>query len=165
MEWYLVRTKAGKERWVRDQLINQLSEVFLPLWEGRAHRWGRTVVMTAALFSGYLFARLDPQQQYFDVRYTPGVQGLVCAGQEPVVVPESVVEEIQRRCVNGLVKITEKHFDKGDRLLITDGPFRGFEAIFERYLSNADRIAILLSAINSQGLRMVLSSSAVMHVS
>lgn len=165
MEWYLVRTKSGKERWVRDQLISHLPEVFLPLLETRAHRWGRIVMTTSALFSGYLFARFNSQQKYFDVRYTPGVQGLVCTGQDPVVVPACAVEEIQRRCVDGLVRIVDKSFDKGDRLLITDGPFRGFEAIFERYLSSADRIAILLSTINSQGPRIVLPSSAVMHVS
>ena len=36
--WYLVRTKTGKERWVRDQLANAVPEVFLPMLKiGRAH--------------------------------------------------------------------------------------------------------------------------------
>ena len=165
MDWYLVRTKTGKERWVRDQLTAQLPEVFLPLLEARTPRWGKLTWTIMPLFPGYLFARLDPQKQYFNVRYMPGVQGLVSAGNEPVAVPSGVVEEIRRRGVNGVVKIEEKDFDNGDRLRIVEGPFRGFEAIFERYFSGAERIAILLSAIDAKGLRVVLPASAVTRFS
>jgi hypothetical protein len=48
---------------------------------------------------------------------------------------------------------------------VVEGPFRGFEAIFERYLSGAERIAILLSAIDAEGLRVVLPASAVTRFS
>lgn len=161
MEWYLVRTKSGKERWVRDQLTSQLPEVFLPLLEARTPRWGKLAWSIGPLFPGYLFARLDPQKHYFDIRYLPGVQGLVSAGNDPIAVPSGVVEEIRRRGVNGVVKIEEKTYDKGERVRVVQGPFRGFEAIFERYLSGAERIAILLSAIDTQGLRVVLPASAV----
>ena len=161
MDWYLVRTKTGKERWVRDQLTAQLPEVFLPLLHARTPRWGKLAWTIAPLFPGYLFARLDPQKHYFDVRYLPGVQGLVSAGTDPVAVPSGVIEEIRRRGVNGVVKIEEKDFDNGERLRVVQGPFRGFEAIFERYLSGAERVAILLSAIDAQGLRVVLPAAAV----
>lgn len=165
MEWYLVRTKTGKERWVRDQLTAQLPEVFLPLLEARIPRWGKLAWSIMPLFPGYLFARLDPQKHYFDVRYLPGVQGLVSAGTDPIAVPSAVIEEIRRRGVNGVVKIEEKDFDSGERVRIVQGPFNGFEAIFERYLSGAERIAILLNAIDAQGLRVVLPASAVTRFS
>jgi transcriptional antiterminator RfaH len=165
VEWYLVRTKTGKERWVRDQLTAQLPEVFLPLLEARIPRWGKLAWSIMPLFPGYLFARLDPQKHYFDVRYLPGVQGLVSAGNDPIAVPSGVIEEIRRRGVNGVVKIEEKDFDSGERLRVVQGPFNGFEAIFERYLSSAERISILLNAIDAQGLRVVLPASAVTRFS
>ena len=161
MDWYLIQTKNGKERWVRDRLCTQLPEVFLPLLEARMPRWGRLVWSIAPLFPGYLFARLELQKDYFAVRYLPGVQGLVSAGNDPIAVPSIVIEEIRRRSVNGVIKIVEKEFAKGARLKVVEGPFRGFEAIFERYLSGAQRIAILLSAIDAKGLRVLLPAAAV----
>lgn len=164
VEWYLIKTKPGKERWVRDQLANQLPEVFLPMLETRTRRLKKTAMLLVALFPGYLFAQLDRKLQYMQVRYTHGVHGFVCAGYEPIVVSARIVEEIQQRCHNGVVTIPQKPFAKGDRLVITDGPFRGFEAIFQHYFSDADRIALLLGAIYSPGPRVVLPSCAVRHV-
>ena len=43
---------------------------------------------------------------------------------------------------------------------VVDGPFRGFEVIFVRYLSGLERVAILLSTIETAGLRVVLPASA-----
>jgi transcriptional antiterminator RfaH len=161
VEWYLVRTKIGKERWVRDQLATSLPEVFLPLLEARTPRWGKLVWSIAPLFPCYIFARFDLQAHYFDVKYMAGVQGLVSAGNDPLSVQAFVIDEIRRRGVNGVVKIEEKSFDNGERVRVVDGPFRGFEAIFQRYLSGAERVAILLNALETKGLRVVLASSAV----
>ena len=161
MDWYLVRTKSNKERWVRDQLAATLPEVFLPLLESRERRWGRLAWTITPLFPCYLFARLNPRRHYFDVRYLPGVQGLVGAGAEPLVVPQGVIEEIRRRGVNGVVKIEDRALGGGDRVRVVEGPFRGFEAIFDRYLSGAERVAILLNTIEATGVRVVLPASAV----
>jgi transcriptional antiterminator RfaH len=165
VEWYLVRTKNGKEGWVRDQLAASLTEVFLPLLQARASRWGKKVWSVVPLFPCYVFGRFDLQTHYFDVKYTTGVQGLVSAGTDPLSMPEYVIDEIKRRGVNGMVKIEEKSFSKGEQVRVVDGPFRTFEAIFERYLSGAERVAILLNAIERQSLRVVLPSSAVTRCS
>jgi transcriptional antiterminator RfaH len=156
MDWYLVRTKPGKERWVQDQLSDLVPEVFLPLLEARTPRWGKLAWTVMPLFPCYLFARFDLELRYFNVKYLPGVNGLVSAGNDPLVVPALVVDEIRRRGVNGVVKIVERAHNAGDRVRVIDGPFRGFEAIFERYLSGAERVAILLNTIEARGLRVVL---------
>jgi len=165
VDWYLVRTKSGKERWASDQLSAILPEVFLPMLEARTPRWGKLAWSIMPLFPCYVFAQFDLQAHYFDVKYMPGVQGIVSAGCDPLAVPMAVVEEIKRRGVNGVVKIEPTELDKGERVRVVDGPFRGFDAIFERYLSGAERVAILLSAVEASGLRVVLPSSAVVKYS
>jgi len=159
-EWYLVRTKPGKERWVRDQLAGRVSEVFLPMLKARMPRWGRMAVSVAPLFPCYVFARLDLKASYFEVRYLAGVSGLVSAGKDPIVVPEAIIAEIRARGTDDVVEIPEDPFDSGQPVRVVEGPFRGFEAIFERYLSGAERVAILLSTIESAGPRIVLPASA-----
>ncbi len=159
-EWYLVRTKLGKERWVRDQLSARLSEVFLPMLKARMPRWGRLSMSVAPLFPCYLFVRLDLQADYFEVKYLAGVTGLVSAGADPIVVPDRIIEEIRARGVNDVIEIREVPFDSGQPVRVVEGPFRGFEAIFERYLSGAERVAILLNTIEKAGPRIVLPASA-----
>jgi transcriptional antiterminator RfaH len=160
-QWYLIRTKPGKERWVRDQLAPRLSEVFLPMLKARMPRWGRLAMSVAPLFPCYLFARLDLQSNYFEVKYLAGVSGLVSAGTDPIVVSDAIVTEIRARGVNDVVEIREDPFGSGQPVRVVEGPFRGFEAIFERYLSGAERVAILLNTIENTGPRIVLAASAV----
>jgi len=159
-EWYLVRTKPGKERWVRDQLVTSVPEVFLPMLKARMPRWGRLSMSVAPLFPCYVFARFDLQTKYFEIKYLAGVNGLVSAGSNPIVVPQAIIDEIRARGVNDVVEIHEAPFDKGQPVRVVEGVFRGFEAIFDRYLSGAERVAILLSSIESAGLRIVLPATA-----
>ncbi len=160
-QWYLIRTKPGKERWVRDQLSPRLSEVFLPMLKARMPRWGRLAMSIAPLFPCYVFARLDLQTNYFEVKYLAGVSGLVSAGADPIVVPDAIVSEIRARGVDDVVEIRELPYNSGQPVRVVEGPFRGFEAIFERYLSSAERVAILLKTLESVGPRIVLPASAV----
>ena len=105
--WYLVRTKTGKERWVRDQLASRVPEVFLPMLKAKVPRWGRMAVSIAPLFPCYVFARFDLQSQYFDVKYMAGVRAIVSAGNDPLAVPTPIVTEIRRRGVDDVIEIPE----------------------------------------------------------
>jgi transcriptional antiterminator RfaH len=119
------------------------------------------VMSVGPLFPCYVFARFDLQRSYFEVKYMAGVRGIVSAGSDPLAVPPAIVTEIRCRGVDDVVEIPEKPLGNGDRVVVVEGPFRGFEAIFERYLSGAERVAILLSAIEAGGLRVLLPASAV----
>lgn len=158
-DWYLVRTKPQKERWVQDQLKNVAAEAFLPLLRSRTRCFGRAMTIVKPLFPCYLFAQFNLKERYFDVKYTAGVHSLVSVGGEPVVVPVSIVEEIRRRGTDGIVELPPPKLDPGQKIRIIDGPFRDIEAIFDRYLSGSERVAILLNAIGASTIRVVLPSS------
>jgi len=153
-QWYLVKTKFAKERWVYDQLRRELTEVFLPLLKTSHTRL--TSYKVAALFPCYLFARMDLQLNYFKVKYTAGVRGLVSAGMDPLAVPEEIVAAIRQRAANGIVEIKPKTFQPGERIRVAKGPFRDLEAIFDRYLSGLERVAVLVRTVEAKGIRMVL---------
>lgn len=95
--WYLIRSKPGKERSVCNQLSNTLPEGFVPMLRTKVRTWGRLIWSVVPLFPCYLFGRFPLQSNYFDVKYMQGVRGLVSAGDEPLVVPHAIIEEIKRR--------------------------------------------------------------------
>ena len=43
---------------------------------------------------------------------------------------------------------------KGDQLLIDEGPFKGYEAIFDLRLSDSDRVQVFLKMLNDRHLRV-----------
>lgn len=154
--WYLVRTKPHKERWVRDRLSNVTHEAFLPMLRAKTRCFGRLVTTLKPLFPSYVFARFDLTVSYFDVMYAAGVHSLVKIGGEPLPVPRLIIEEIQRRGEDGIIEIAPPQFNHGQKISVVEGPFRGFDAIFDHYLSGNERVAILLDAIGATPVRVVL---------
>lgn len=146
---------------MRDQLSGSLPEVFLPFLRARMPRWGKLGWSVVPLFPCYMFARCDLRGSYFDIKYSSGVAGLVSAGSEPLTVAPKIIESIRERTVNGVLEICERPFAPGERVTVTGGPFCGIEAVFERYLSGEQRVAVLLNAAGLTCMRMVLASDSV----
>lgn len=153
--WYLIRTKPNRERYVETQLIRLLPEVFVPLLSNNGRSSGNKSSSAVPLFPQYVFVRGDLSTHYFSIRYAPGVVSFVATGFQPLSVPDSIIENIRSRSVNGVVQVERPSFQKGETVQIVAGPFRGFDAVFERYLSGADRVAILLNAVEGHNLRLI----------
>ncbi len=163
-QWYLVRTKSGKERSVRDQLGWCLPEVFLPLLKVTVRRWERPAKVLAPLFPCYLFARFELETDYLRVRYAAGVRDLVRAGQQPRAVPDEIVGELKQRCAGGAVEIPVAPLAGGERVRVMFGPLRGMEAVFERYLSGTERVALFLASLEQFTPRVVMRAEAVARI-
>ena len=159
-EWYLVHTRAGKESAVRDQLSQWLPKVLLPTLRVKVLRWSKRVSTVAPLFPCYLFAAFSMEHDLSHVKYTSGVREVVSGGREPLVVPSTIVQELKDRCANGPIELPTKPLQPGDRVMIAEGVLRGFEAVFDQYLSGPQRVAVLLSSVAGTAIRVVLSASS-----
>jgi transcriptional antiterminator RfaH len=158
--WYLVRTKPSKERYVSAQLAQVAPEVFLPLLSTAAwHTDPRDHIVP--LFPQYVFLRCDLTAHYFQIRYAPGVASFVTVGRDPVPVTQSIVESVRARCTNDVVHLHQEPFRHGEPVRILTGPFRGLDAVFERYLSGAERVAILLNGLEGQSLRVIAKARSI----
>lgn len=162
-QWYLLRTKAGEERRAHLHLSSLAADVLAPLIKVRVRRWGRMVESVGPLFPCYLFALFDLEREYRQVRYARGVRDLPRFGAEPPVVPEPIIVELKQRCAGGPLELPKRVLVPDERVMVIDGPFREFEAIFERYLSGSERVAILFSMMGG-GARAVLPASMVVPV-
>jgi transcriptional antiterminator RfaH len=114
LAWYLIRTKPSKEQYVHEELSRVLPEVFLPMLKPLASRFRRRNATAVPLFPQYLFARFDITVRYYAIRYMPGVVGFVSAGQEPLAVPQAIVDSIRSRCRDGVLELSSSSFRPGD---------------------------------------------------
>jgi transcriptional antiterminator RfaH len=159
-EWYLIHTKSGQERKVRDRLTVELPGLFLPLLKTRIRRWQRLVESIVPLFPCYLFACFDMESQYRRVRYTPGVRQVLHTSGELLIVARSIIEVLKDRCIGGVIETHQPALTRGQRVQVVDGPFCGFDAIFEGYLPGRERVRILLSAVSGSGPWLLLPVSS-----
>ncbi|RFA26408.1 transcription/translation regulatory transformer protein RfaH [Alkalilimnicola ehrlichii] len=161
-KWYLVLSKPRQDERAEVQLSNQGFEVFRPLI--KVFRWsgGKRRTTVESMFPRYLFLCLDDVgQDWAPIRSTRGVQDLVRWGGVVPSVPEAVVERLQARmATNGWIDFTARDdFRLNERLRITDGPFAGYEALFQAR-NGEERVVVLLN-IMRQEQRLSLPAQAV----
>lgn len=142
--WYTLYTKPHKEQQVSNFLESKGFETYLPLIQVRKRGRQKSV----PFFSCYLFVRAAPSNGYSSLRWTPGLRRVVSFGHQPALVEEHVISLIKQR----LAAIQEAGcitygFKSGDRVVITSGPLRDFDAVFDQRLSSRDRAKILVDFV------------------
>ena len=148
--WYVIQTKPKKEEEARSYLSTKGVEVFNPLLETFTPRNGRMNKEFKPLFSNYIFGRFDLNQDYPLVRWARGVRKVLGFGGYPTPVAEEVIEIIKRRTDNNGIVRENYHFEPDDLVRIKSGPLKDLLGIFDRWVSDSERVKILLNLIGYQ---------------
>jgi transcriptional antiterminator RfaH len=153
-KWYCVRTRAHKEGRVESILRTRLAlEIYYPKWRCKRPVAGTLRWVMRPLFPTYLFARFDLQRDQRNVTYAPDVFQIVAFGLEPVEVAEDLIEEL-RVCSEAHDRDdlfeARQVLKRGDEVVIEAGPFKKLRGIFEKELSDGQRVAILLEILQHQ---------------
>ena len=154
INWYAVQAKSHNEARVLHHLTERTIPAFLPLMEVTRHYGLRRLTRLEPLFPGYLFVqleRVDRNPMRWDaVRWAPGVKSILSSDGTPTSVPDSVIDAIKTRVQDlGFVR-PGLRFGRNDRVLIRCGPLAGLEAVFERPLSSAGRVLVLMRLLGHQ---------------
>lgn len=151
LKWYALRSKPRKEEVVWRQVTTGGYEVYYP--RIRVHPVNPRSRKFRAYFPGYLFVSVDLEDVGLSVfKWMPHTLGLVSFGGEPAIVPENLVHAIRKR-VEEINEAGGEVFDglkSGDKVTISDGPFEGYEAIFDARLPGSVRVRVLLELLGSQ---------------
>lgn len=149
--WYALRSKPRKEDIVWRQVHNQGFECYYPRL--RVQPVNPRARKLKPYFPGYMFIQADLDVVGISTfQWLPHSIGLVCFGDEPAIVPEHLIYAIQHR-VNEIAIAGGELFDglnQGDKVLISDGPFAGYEAIFDARLPGSERVRVLLQLLNNK---------------
>ena len=176
--WYALHVKPHKERLVYERLLapdgipalageeGSLSyKVFFP--SVRVKPKNPRAAKVRPYFPGYLFVYADLDTLGANAfNWVPGTRGLVSFGGEPAVVPDRLIRELQERVVRieasgGLVFDS---FQPGDRIRIIDGPFAGFDGIFDSELPGSERVQVLLAFLSQYPQRVKLDATDIQKV-
>jgi transcriptional antiterminator RfaH len=130
------------------QLERQGYTTYLPILCQHKRRNGRRLETHSPLFPRYLFIHLTAGiDDWGPIRSTRGVSGLVQFGSEAASVPDELIAEIRVRAEeDGYHHEDRMEFKRGDSVRISDGPFSGYEALFQSSRGE-DRALVLLDVI------------------
>jgi transcription antitermination factor NusG len=149
--WYTLRSKPRKEEFVWQQALAQGFEVYYPRL--RVHPVNPRSRKLVAYFPGYLFVHADLEQVGVSVfQWMPYTLGLVGFDGEPATVPDNLVQAVHQRVdeINQAGGEVFAGLKPGEPVRINEGPFRGYEAIFDTRLPGSERVRVLLEFLGSR---------------
>ena len=140
MIWLVVRSKVRQELRAAENLKNQSFEVYCPMLV-------RHNGSEEALFPGYVFLRKSFEDASFStVPNTRGVLGFVRFGLQFAEASDEIIKGIKD-------KEAQLHgallFEKEQKVMISEGPLSGFEAIY-LCKKGEERAVVLLNLLRQQ---------------
>lgn len=151
LSWYVLRSKPRKEDTVYRQIKTHGYDVYYPRM--RVSPVNKRSRKIKPYFPGYMFVNVDLDQMGLSTfKWMPHTLGLVCFGDEPAIVPEHLINELQSK-VGKIFDIEfdgQNEFNTGDQIVVKNGLFRGYEAIFDQRISGSERVRVLLKLLNDK---------------
>jgi transcription antitermination factor NusG len=160
--WYAIQSKPNKEDALFQQLESQGVEAFYP--RIRVSPVNPRAKKVKAYFPGYMFVYTDLQRvgiSFF--QWMPFARGMVTFDQEPATVPDSLIKAIRRKVeeVNEAGGEVFNGLHKGDTILIQNGPFAGYEAIFDLRLPGSERVRVLIKLLSQRQVPVELGAGQI----
>jgi transcription antitermination factor NusG len=149
--WYAVRSKPRKEDVVWRQIVSQGFEAYYP--RIRVTPVNPRSRKVKPYFPSYLFVNADLDLAGLSTfQWIPHSIGLVSFGGEPAVVPDQLIQAIQKRVgeVNSAGGELFDGLQAGEAIWIKEGPFRGYEAIFDARLPGSERVRVLIEFLGNK---------------
>jgi transcriptional antiterminator RfaH len=148
--WFLLQTKSRQESRAVENLERQGVVSFCPMIRVEKVSRGNRVVKQEALFPGYLFVNFNQTSvSATTVRSTRGVSHFVTSAGSPVMVPDTLIEQLQKRTQLGNEELVSNIPKPGDELEVIEGPFRGLNAVFTQ-IDGTQRAVVLINLLNQQ---------------
>lgn len=150
--WYVIHTHPKQEDRADCNLRARNVETFAPKFRERRSKkvYGTAVDTTVHLFPRYIFARFNASKMLHNISFTRGVHSVVGFGSGPITIEDEIIAMIQEQVrEDGLVNIGEE-LRSGDKVEITDGPFKNLKGVFEREMKGVNRVSILMTTMHYQ---------------
>lgn len=154
--WYSVSVLSNYEKKIAEQirqavldegLEDQIEEVLVPTEEVIEVRRGKKVTTERRFMPGYVLVRMDMTDKgYHVINEINRVTGFLGPQGKPMPMPDAEVNMILNRVEEGQeTPRTLIHFDVGEKVAVTDGPFEGFDGMVEEVDDDNQRLKVSVS--------------------
>ncbi|HID98653.1 MAG TPA: transcription termination/antitermination protein NusG [Thermodesulfobacteriaceae bacterium] len=155
-KWYIVHTYSGFENKVKATLEERIkqhgmeelfSEIVVPTEKVVEIVKGEKRTSNRKVYPGYILVKMELNDDSWHlVQDTPKVTGFVGGLQNPVPLPEGEAEKIiQQMEERSLKPIPKYRFEKGDQVIVTEGPFANFNGIIDEVKPDKGKVRVLVS--------------------
>ena len=162
VSWYVIRSKPNKEDFLAGQLTAYGIEVYFP--RVRVKAVNPRARKVKAYFPSYLFVRVDLDEvSASTLHWMPGAVNLVSFDGEPASVPDALISAIERQVdsINASQNDPLGGIKPGEAVIIHEGPFAGYEAIFDGKISGQERVRVLLTFLQKRHLPLELRQNQI----
>ena len=161
-EWYVVNTYSGHESKVKEKLEartesmgmqDYIYRVIIPETTEVEIKDGVKKEKVKKMFPGYVLVEMVMSDEaWYIVRNTPGVTGFIGSSGKGAKPTPLLPQEIDRILSNmGLTRVDiESELAIGDKVSITDGPFKGMLGKIDSIDAETNRINVLIDLFGQE---------------
>lgn len=160
--WYVIRSKPNKEDFLAKQLASYGIKVYYP--SIRVKTVNPRARKVKAFFPSYLFVNVDLEvTNASTLQWMPGAINLVSFDGRPASVPDTLISAIEHQVdqINSSQENRIHGLKPGDAITIQEGPFAGYEAIFDGQISGRERVRVLLTYLQKRQIPLELGENQI----
>ncbi len=154
--WYSVSVLSNFEKKIAEQikqaaadagLEDEIEEVLVPTEEVIEIRRGKKVTTERRFMPGYVLVRMEMTNKgYHLINSINRVTGFLGPQGKPMPMRDEEVNQILNRVEEGVeAPRTLIHFEIGERISVTDGPFEGFDGMVEEADDDNQHLKVTVS--------------------
>ena len=148
-KWYALHTRSRFEQKVYDGLQGKSIEAFLPRIQVMSRRRDRRKKILIPMLPGYVFVRSRLQaEEHLQILKTVGVVRMV--GFRGQAAPANEEEISSLMILDGTDRTVQNraYMEKGDRVIIAEGPLKGLIGFYLHHKHQTDRVVISIELLH-----------------
>lgn len=169
MKWYAIHTQSGHENKLKNAIENLIKEkgmgsffgeIIVPEVEVEEKKDGKKKLVKRNLYPGYIFLQMEYTEDSLLLiksiafsrkplfigerkRFSTGKKQTISL---PTVITEQEIAKIKKMIEDGEVtSTTSVMYEKGEMVLIKDGPFAGFKAVIDDVKEGKEKLDVLVN--------------------
>ena len=154
-KWYIVHTYSGQENRAKKALLERaktmgfddhFDEVLVPEESVVEMVGGQKRTSKRKFFPGYIMVHMELNDETWHVvKGTPKITGFVGNATDPPAITDEEVARMTQRIKEGAVKPKPLiHFEEGENVRVTTGPFANFSGFIDEVLEDKEKLRVMV---------------------